>query len=158
MLSTRSIRYWLAIIFAALIVPFTAPAQQTEACRDMAAEVLAHVNEHRAKKGLKPLETNDIVAKEALKHSRNMAAGKVPFSHDGFDNRTAKIKKQLTATTAWAENVAYGPKNGKAAVDMWLTSPNHKENMEGNYNLTGIGVAGDKKGNLYFTQIFIRRN
>ncbi len=41
-------------------------------------------------------------------------------------------------------------------VEQWLTSPGHKRNIVGNYNITGIGIARDKQGKLYYTQIFLR--
>ena len=44
------------------------------------------------------------------------------------------------------------------AVDGWIKSDGHRQNMEGNYNLTGIGVAMNPQGEYYFTQIFILKN
>ncbi|MER3590353.1 MAG: alkaline phosphatase, partial [Mastigocladus sp. ERB_26_1] len=35
-------------------------------------------------------------------------------------------------------------------------SPDHLINIKGNYNMTGIGVATNSKGEVYLTQIFIR--
>jgi uncharacterized protein YkwD len=48
-----------------------------------------------------------------------------------------------------------GSTTAREVVDNWLKSPMHKKNIEGAFNLTGIGVAADKKGTLYFTQIFV---
>ncbi len=36
----------------------------------------------------------------------------------------------------------------------WLRSPGHRENIEGAYDLTGIGVARSRQGVYYFTQLF----
>lgn len=58
--------------------------------------------------------------------------------------------------TASAENVAYGQLSAKEVVKGWLNSPGHKKkNIEDNYTLTGIGVYTDKKGVIFFTQIFV---
>jgi uncharacterized protein YkwD len=40
---------------------------------------------------------------------------------------------------------------------MWINSPGHRENIEGDYNLSGIGIYKNRNGVLYFTHIFIKR-
>ena len=87
-----------------------------------------------------------------------MATKKIPFGHDGFDARMKGITQQLKNATGWAENVAYGPNTAKDVVDMWLHSPGHKKNIEGNYNLTGIGIEKSADGETYYTQIFVYQN
>ena len=84
-----------------------------------------------------------------------MATKKIPFRHDGFDERMAAISRQLKNVSATAENVAYGANTAKDVVDMWLHSPGHKKNIEGNYNLTGLGIEKGTDGQLYYTQIFV---
>ena len=54
-----------------------------------------------------------------------------------------------------AENVAYGARTGKEAFQIWKNSSGHKKNMLGNYKYTGIGTAKDRRGTLYYTQIFV---
>jgi uncharacterized protein YkwD len=87
-----------------------------------------------------------------------MATKKIPFSHDGYDERMDGISRQLKNVSATAENVAYGPTTAKDVVDMWLHSPGHKKNIEGNYNLTGIAVEKGTDGGTYYTQIFVYKN
>jgi uncharacterized protein YkwD len=120
-------------------------------------EILGLINEHRAEMGLKPLIMNDVIMAAAESHSRNMGAKKVPFGHQGFDARMNKLGKQLKPVDGFAENVAYGPTTAKEAVELWLNSPGHKRNIEGNYNLTGLGIAKGKDGELYYTEIFISK-
>ncbi len=45
-----------------------------------------------------------------------------------------------------------------AAVNAWLASTGHRQNIEGDYHLTGVGVASPDNDSLtfYFTQIFIK--
>ena len=121
----------------------------------LANDILHYVNEYRHKKGLSTLTMNAVVSAQAQKHSENMASHKTAFGHNGFDSRMSRISSQLGGANATAENVAMGDMGAKQVVDMWLTSPGHRQNIEGPYNLTGIGIASDRKGNLYFTQIFI---
>lgn len=125
---------------------------QTKSMQD---EILSYVNEHRTEIGLPPLKTNPIIEKEALQHSKNMASGNIPLGHDGFDDRMGRIMKQITPSHAAAENVADGAKSAREVVNIWLHSPGHRKNIEGNYALTGIGIAKSTDGTLYFTQIFI---
>jgi uncharacterized protein YkwD len=126
---------------------------------NMEGNILGYINDYRRSRGLAALQMTDIASRQAAQHSRNMASGKTAFSHDGFDQRIAAIKKAMGADymAAAAENVASGQMSAKEVVNGWLKSAGHKKNIEGNYNLTGIGVAQSSKGELYFTQIFLRK-
>jgi len=43
------------------------------------------------------------------------------------------------------------------AVDTWIQSTEHRINLEGNYDLTGVGVVKAKTGSsFYATQILIK--
>jgi uncharacterized protein YkwD len=121
----------------------------------METEILKYVNEDRAAHGLSFLQMNVMESSLASGHSHNMAAGKVKFGHEGFNKRAKIIQKELGSTEI-GENVASGPLTARQVVDGWLHSPGHKKNIEGNFTLTGIGYAPDKKGDIYFTQIFSR--
>jgi uncharacterized protein YkwD len=83
-----------------------------------------------------------------------MADKKTAFGHDGFANRVNVIKSKLGFIQSSAENVAYGRLTPKEVVTGWLKSPGHRKNIEGKFTLTGIGVAKDKAGTIFFTQIF----
>jgi uncharacterized protein YkwD len=122
---------------------------------NMETEILQYVNEDRRDHGLEPLQINALESSLALKHSQDMASGKVNFGHDGFNSRAKTIQKSLGSNEI-GENVASGPMTAREVVDGWLKSPGHKKNIEGNFTLTGIGYARDKKGSIYFTQIFSR--
>lgn len=117
-------------------------------------DVLHYINQHRESKGLAPLSFNAIVAVEARRHSTNMASHRVPFGHQGLTTRTKSITAKIKSVNAVSENVARGPITAQQAVNMWLKSPGHRKNIEGKFKYTGIGVARDRKSELYFTQIF----
>ncbi|RYZ20068.1 MAG: CAP domain-containing protein, partial [Chitinophagaceae bacterium] len=53
-----------------------------------------------------------------------------------------------------AENVAFGASTGEDVVNMWKNSAGHRNNMLGKFSRIGIGVARDKKGQLFYTQVF----
>ncbi len=120
----------------------------------MESDILMYVNEDRKQHGLAALKLNDMESAIAAKHSRDMASGKVAFGHAGFNSRAKAIGKALGSIHTVGENVASGPMNAREVVDGWLNSPGHKRNIEGDFTLTGIGYAADKKGNIFFTQIF----
>ena len=123
--------------------------------KSLQSDILKLVNQHRAKLGLNALQMNDAATAEATIHSADMAKGRTGFGHDGFDNRMKHLNQKLGVLRATGENVAYGKIDAAEVMKMWLNSPGHKKNIEGNFSLMGIGIAKSKSGYLYFTQIFL---
>lgn len=122
-------------------------------------EILSQINQYRDRQNLPPLEPNATISQQAQQHSEAMASGQVPFSHNGFDERIEVISQEISYSGA-AENVAFNQGYGSPAdraVNGWLESTRHRQNIEGNYDLTGIGVARSDDGGYYFTQIFVRQ-
>lgn len=119
-------------------------------------EVLVHINEYRQQHGLSTLTLDERISKEARQHSIAMAKHALPFGHQHFLTRINNIRTQIKNAGAGAENVAYNYRDGQDVVRNWLKSPGHKRNIDGNYNLTGIGIARDQRGRIYFTQLFIK--
>ncbi|MDZ8107615.1 MAG: CAP domain-containing protein [Nostoc sp. DedQUE12a] len=123
---------------------------------ELEKSVFDEINKYRAAKGLPKLTLNTNITRQARIHSQNMAQGKTPFSHQGFEGRVKAIPIRYNSA---AENVAFnrGYSNPAAeAVTGWIESPGHLKNIKGNYNLTGIGVATNTQGEVYLTQIFFR--
>jgi uncharacterized protein YkwD len=123
----------------------------------MEKNILYYINQHRRSIGLSDLIMLEQASQKATEHSMDMAKRKTGFGHEGFDTRVKYIAKNTGAVSAAAENIAYGQLSAKEVVDGWLHSPGHKRNIEGNYTYTGIGLAKDRDGVIYFTQIFIRK-
>lgn len=120
-------------------------------------EIVELVNQHRATLGLNALIISDIIADQSRIHSKGMAAGRVRFSHDGFDKRADAIREQIGGL-GFAENVAYGQTTAESVVEGWLNSPGHRKNIEGDFTHIGIGIAQAKDRSLYYTQIFAKLN
>jgi uncharacterized protein YkwD len=117
--------------------------------------VFEQINKYRLDHHLSRLKWNASMTRQARIHSQDMAKGIVPFSHQGFEERVQAIPIPYSSA---AENVAFntGYSNpAKQAVIGWLHSPGHLRNIRGRYNLTGIGVATNDKGEVYLTQIFL---
>ena len=116
------------------------------------------INAYRYSKGLASLKWSDAIAEQARRHSRNMATGATAFGHDGFDARMHELV-QSVMWTGVAENVFMLlnlPDPAAVAVGGWIDSPGHRQNIEGDYDLTGVGIARAEDGSLYFTQIFVK--
>lgn len=118
--------------------------------------VFDKINQYRVSQNLPKLRLNTDITQQARIHSQNMANGKVPFSHEGFEQRVTAIPlKYNNASENLALNKGYSNPVGEA-ITGWLKSPRHLQNIHGDYDLTGIGVATNKEGEVYLTQIFIR--
>lgn len=123
------------------------------------AEVHQQINQYRQSKNLPPLTLDANISKEARRHSQAMATGRVPLGHGGFEQRVRAIAQSISYRQA-AENVAYNQgysDPATQAVQGWLKSPGHRQNIEGDFDVTGIGVSKNAKGDYYLTQIFIQR-
>ncbi len=118
--------------------------------------VFIEVNHYRRLHGLSPLVMSPLLNQEALIHSRRMAQHRIPFGHQGFDQRIKHIQREVLGYRAGAENVAYRYPSAKIVVDGWMHSSGHRRNILGHYHWTGIGIAYDKQGHPYYTQMFMR--
>jgi uncharacterized protein YkwD len=121
------------------------------------ATILQGINTFRHQQGLPPLEANAAVAKIAARHSANMADHRVPFSHEGFRRRMQQLFAQFPETHGAAENVAFSDwDDATRIVNQWLSSPLHRKNILGNFNLTGIGIARGDHQRVFVTEIFLK--
>jgi uncharacterized protein YkwD len=151
----------MAFLFAvAPSAPAGMPALPTVAAEALESRTHELVNEHRRAMGLAPLAYDARIAAVARRHSEDMAAGRVPAGHEGFEARQREISKRIP----WrgiAENVGlndYPPSETvRAAVSGWLGSRGHRESIVGRYDVTGVGIARGARGAHYYTQIFVRR-
>jgi uncharacterized protein YkwD len=118
--------------------------------------VLTLVNDYRRSKKLPPLQTNAAIEYQARRHSMDMGTHRIPFGHQGLSFRMKYITEKVEGVTQVGENVAFGNLSAKAVVNGWIKSAGHRQNMEGNYKFTGIGVTRNMQNQLYFTQIFAK--
>jgi uncharacterized protein YkwD len=117
-------------------------------------EILQLINDHRRSIGKPVLAKSQVIWEQANMHSQNMASKKVPFGHDGFADRIAKIRAALGSSGSAAENVAAGYGSAAAVVNGWLGSAGHRANIEGNSTRTGVSAVKSGDGVWYYTQIF----
>ncbi len=134
------------------------PTQPAYEFADLEYRIFQLVNLHRDTVSLGALDMSDVITEQARNHSKNMAAGAVPFGHDGFETRVSVISQKIRLSKA-GENVVAGTglsNSGETAVKLWLNSPGHRANIEGDFNLTGVGAAKSASGSLFITQIFVK--
>jgi uncharacterized protein YkwD len=126
--------------------------------RHLEAELHELVNLYRQERGLPALRYSPALARIAREHSRAMAAGAAPFSHDGIEVRAQDAQRQLPLVTM-GENLLRTEAVPSMAVlnalSGWLASPSHREAVEGCFDQAGAGVALDSQGRVYFTQLFV---
>ena len=140
--------------------------------------VLHYVNKERLKARLKPLVGDQSLMRSARGHSGWMAkTGK--YSHGGAWDSTPSDRamragygdgageniwwtsSQRGTGRAWKSKFRWDSdwKLGKAAVISWMNSPGHRANiLMVDYKHIGIGVAKNKRGALYLTQNFGRKD
>ena len=145
--------------------PVTAepPLRSTPA---LAARALELVNEARARGArcgaqafapAPPLSLSGTLASVALGHASDMAL------HDYFEHRDLTGKSPADRVRAAGyheqlvgENIAYGPQSVDEAVQGWLASPGHCENiMDPRFAQMGIGLATGRasRRGFYWVQV-----
>lgn len=142
----------------ALIYPgqkLTIPTVTTTAQEN---EVIRLVNVQRANAGLQPLKMNWELSRVARYKSADMA-NKGYFSHTSptYGTPFQMMENFGLRFTAAGENIAYGQRTPAEVMRDWMNSPGHRSNiMSGSYNEIGVGLAKNKNGVCYWTQMFMR--
>lgn len=119
-------------------------------------------NKQRVQSGLEPLTVNSQLTAAAQNHTNNMALDDF-FSHTGINGSSMsdRIRSQGYDFSYAAENIGAGYENPQAAIEGWMNSSGHRENLL-NPNVTEIGVGyyllendpGQVTYNHYWTQVF----
>lgn len=113
------------------------------------------INAYRVSKGLNPLEKINHISYKSEEHDNYMIANNV-VNHNDFVARSENIMKVLGAKTV-SENIAYNYSTPQAALNAWLASPGHKENIEGDFTHFGISIRENPAtGRKYYTNIFAK--
>lgn len=118
---------------------------------DPTAQVVALVNEERAKAGLEPLDTlPELDAAAAVR------AGEVEryFSHDRPDGRECfTVLGECGVSGYWTagENIVRGSSTAEGAMNQWMNSDGHRGNiLDKDFTHIGVGRQGSS-----WVQIFI---
>ena len=117
-------------------------------------EAMALINDYRVSIGLNALQEINHISYKSEEHDNYMITNNV-VNHDDFVARSENIMKVLGAKKV-SENIAYNYNSPQAALDAWLKSPSHKENIEGDFTHFGISIRVNPDGKKYYTNIFVK--
>lgn len=119
------------------------------------SEVIRLINEQRAGQGLGPLVENGVLSQAALAKGTDML-NKDYWAHvspEGTEPWAFLTTVGYTYRFA-GENLARDFSNPTSAVDAWMASPSHKENiMSAKYKETGVAVIEGDLGGVDTTLI-----
>lgn len=124
-------------------------------------KLLELVNKERAKADLPALRPHPLLFKAARAHARNMAKQR-KMEHNLDGKRPAQRVEE--AGYDWgkvAENLITADQTDvplKKIVKGWMDSKIHRENiLLKDVNETGMGIATNAKGEIYYAQVFARQ-
>ncbi len=154
----------LLALFAAAL-PFTPAEDKKEKPKlTMTKEeqtLLELLNKERVKKELPPLRPDPLLFEVARAHSANMAKQrKMEHILDG-KNPGQRVLAAGYDYGKVAENIAVSEGPDAASLAMivkgWMESKIHRENLlNDKLTETGLGIAKNNKGEVYYTQVFAR--
>lgn len=131
------------ILVLALTCGVNTPVHADDAHNRIVARVLKHVNLQRAMNGERPLTLDRRLTDAAQLHAEDMARRDF-IDHQSPDGRGLQ-DRIASAGYPWraiAENLTAGQSSPESAVDSWMTSPGHRDNMlNREYFEAGIGYA-----------------
>lgn len=147
----RSLVLLAATSLAALVGPLTQPASASVSAT-YENSAISQTNSERAHRDRKKLKKSKCLDRFAEKQARAMAGG-----HSMYHQSMKPIMKKCHLSQV-GENVAFGYTNGKAVVDAWMHSPDHKKNLlNSRHRLIGLGAYQDAGGHWYVSQVFGRK-
>jgi uncharacterized protein YkwD len=148
-----------------LASPFRAPSASSAAA--VAQALLGEINRARSRPrrcgprayaAAAPLQLDERLMSAAARHAQDML-GHNFFAHQGSDGSTpaARVAGSGYRFRMVAENIAEGAQSVGEAVQGWLASPGHCENiMDPGYRQTGVAFAVSRRGEprIYWVQDF----
>lgn len=150
----------IALVFAS-VATLVGVGEAGKEFKQTASEIkiLELTNQERKKKDAPPLKLSPALSKIARAHSENMARQE-KLEHVLDDKAPIdRLRDAGYKFTKVGENVALGdaelPVEG--IMKLWMESKGHSETLlEPGYTEIGIGIARDKAGQVYYTQLFAK--
>ncbi len=129
-----------------------------DSIKELETEVIRLVNIERSNRGLQTLKQNWELSRIARYKSQDMI-DKGYFAHTSptYGSFFQMIDSFGVKASGAAENIAQGQRTPQHVMSSWMNSPGHKNNiLSESFSEIGVGVAKDSKGNLTWTQMFIK--
>jgi len=123
--------------------------RNSQALRNMAAQLFSFANQARAAQGLQPLEWDPALAAAALNHCVR-AAAEGPLSHEyaGEPDLSQRAASAGARFSLIEENVAEGYEPS-SIHQQWMHSSGHRDNLL-NPAVNRVGVAVVAQGNMFY--------
>jgi hypothetical protein len=104
--------------------------------------LLRDSNDYRSRSNLPALHTNDALTRAAQAKADNMVSENY-WSHVAPDGTTPwyYFQKVGYSYSVAGENLAYGFSTSDQVVTAWMNSQEHRDNILGNYQDVGFGIA-----------------
>lgn len=125
--------------------------------------ILSLINLERSRIGLSDLFWDDRLADLARRYSEKMAREHF-FEHIDSDGNDVVARARQSRIRGWSkigENLftcAPTDQLARLSVRGWMHSPTHRENiLDPEWHGTGIGIAYDRDGEIYITEVFTDR-
>jgi uncharacterized protein YkwD len=139
----------------AVATPEASPAETASSIED---QIFALTNQAREANDLGTLTLDEQLTEAAQIQANAMAALDV-LNHTLPEMPQPTLASRLQFAGydySWAaENIAFGATSGSSVFALWMSSPPHEENILSPIaTATGIGVATDSQGAIYFCQVF----
>lgn len=121
-------------------------------------EVIRLVNVQRAKNGLQALTAHWELSRVARYKSQDMV-NKGYFSHQSptYGSPFTMMQSFGIRFSSGGENIAKGQRSPAEVMNSWMNSPGHRSNiLSPSFTHIGVGLAKDRNGVAYWTQMFMK--
>ena len=160
----RNVVFSIAFLFILFACPISSNAQRSDGFGYAdEGQILTLINRERAKIGLGQLSWDDRLADLARRYSERMARDH-HFEHIDNDGNDVVARARQSHIRRWSkigENLfTCSPTEELARLSVrgWMRSPTHRENiLDPEWRGTGIGIAYDRNGEIYITEVFTDR-
>lgn len=144
----------LALVLAGLVLGAgLSPSTAADSVGFDQNAALRLVNDLRADNGVGPVRIDQRLMQIASTQSDAMA-DQGSLSHSVGGSLSSRMRSGGVRYSAIAENVGAGQSSFSGAMNRWMRSPAHRQNILRG-NLTAIGFAGSQSGGkIYWTEIF----
>lgn len=119
--------------------------------------VRTQTNDERRSRGLSNLRCNKGLRRAAQAHADDMCRTGV-FSHTSADGRTLtdRLAEARASYSLAGENLLVGNTTPAGAVDAWMGSPPHRQNiLDGRFGRIGVGIKNcPARSTTYWVQVF----
>ncbi|KAJ1982685.1 hypothetical protein H4R34_001622 [Dimargaris verticillata] len=135
----------LSAVVVLAVAVYGAPFRSGGSIADM-------VNDARLRAGVSPLRELDVLRDDAWEHSKYQANLGQVTHQDSRGQGSDRLSREGVQLSYWAENVAYTNEGDAAVFDIWMNSPQHRDNiLSSQSNCVGISQVDG-----YWTQVFAR--